>query len=344
MLRNISLGIYYPGNSLLHRLQARTKLLLLFWFIVIFLLADRHIWHFAPYIVLVLLTILGIAVAGVSFRLMFQRMWLLLLLAAIGAIPAVLIPLENSRPLRTFGPYLIFYSTLRTAIFVYFVLPGIYIILLLLPIPALRNFWQSRWLKRMKILLIFITICALGLLWLIRNISGANTFAVGPIILTYENIWVLMDFYTLFLVLYALSLLLTMTTTPIALIEGLTVLLSPLRRLRLPVDDFALMTLIALRFIPTLTEELEQLIKAQAARGSEISQGTLRQRLQSLGALFVPLMQGTLRRAADLATALEARGYEVEGRQTLLHEKPLGRIDYLVMGIVVFVTLGALAL
>ena len=133
-----------------------------------------------------------------------------------------------------------------------------------------------------------------------------------------------------------------MTTSPIALIEGLTALLMPLRWLRLPVDAFALMTLIALRFIPTLIEEVEQLVKAQASRGADYAHGTLRERTQSGTALFVPLLQGVLRRATDLATALEARGYD--GKQTRLHEKRLGMIDYAVLGLVVVITMGSLLL
>ncbi|MEO7911913.1 MAG: energy-coupling factor transporter transmembrane component T, partial [Roseiflexaceae bacterium] len=148
--------------------------------------------------------------------------------------------------------------------------------------------------------------------------------------------------YVVFLALYTLALLLTMTTTPVALIEGLTMLLAPLRRLQLPIDEFALMALLALRFIPTLTEEVELLIKAQTARGADFTHGILHERAQSLAALFVPLLQGALRRAADLATALEARGYTTDGRQTLLHEGQLAARDYVTFVAVVLVTIGAL--
>jgi energy-coupling factor transport system permease protein len=153
-----------------------------------------------------------------------------------------------------------------------------------------------------------------------------------------------MSFFVVFLLLYAFSLLLTMTTTPIALVEAMTILMTPLRWLKLPVDDFALMTLIALRFIPTLVDEISQLTKAQTARGSNLTHGTLRQRFQSLAALFVPFIQGTLRRASELATALEARGYQFDGQQTLLHEKSFGMVDYLAMGTIVIVTVAALLL
>jgi energy-coupling factor transport system permease protein len=121
-------------------------------------------------------------------------------------------------------------------------------------------------------------------------------------------------------------------------------LLTPLRWLRLPVDDFALMTLIALRFIPTLLEEIDLLVKAQLSRGADLAHGSLRARLQSLVALFIPFVQGTMRRAADLATALEARGYQVEGRQTLLHETSLRPADYIAIGAVLVSTVGILLL
>lgn len=108
-------------------------------------------------------------------------------------------------------------------------------------------------------------------------------------------------------------------------------LMAPLRWLRLPVDDFALMTLLALRFVPTLLEEVEQLAKAQAARGSSLSAGSLRERVQSVLALFVPFLRNTLRRASELATALDARGYQVDGHQTRLHEKSFTLADYLIL-------------
>jgi energy-coupling factor transport system permease protein len=161
-------------------------------------------------------------------------------------------------------------------------------------------------------------------------------------VITDLGVWLLASFSAVFLALFTFSLLLTMTTAPIALIEGMTLLLTPLRWLKLPVEEFALMTLIALRFIPTLIEEVEQLIKAQTSRGADYSQGTIRERVQSLIALFVPFMQGVLRRAADLSTALEARGYEVEGKRTLLYEKSLGGIDYMVLCVVGVITVGSL--
>lgn len=341
MFKNISLGIYYPGNSLLHRLQARTKLLLLACFTVFIVIANNFMWHIAPYIVLIAFIIMGIALSGVSFHHVWRRIRLLLLLMLLGAVPTLFATDGTVKPLYTFGPFPISFAVLRWSIVAYGILLTMYIVLFFLPIPALQNMHRL-WLKRIRVPLILVTLGVIVLLWFIRNVPPTTTFPVGPFVITDLGVWSLLSFYTVFIVLYIFSLLLTMTTTSIALIEGLTLLLTPLRWLRLPVDDFALMTLIALRFIPTLIEEIEQLLKAQTSRGADYAHGTLRERAQSLIALFVPLLEGVFRRASDLATALESRGYEVGSRQTRLHEKRLGTIDYGVLVLVIVLMAGSL--
>jgi energy-coupling factor transport system permease protein len=192
------------------------------------------------------------------------------------------------------------------------------------------------------VLSIVLAIGAALLWWITRNHTASSALPIGPIVLTYDGVWAEVTIFVVFLTLFAFSILLTMTTTPIALIEGLTRLLLPLRWLRLPVDDFALMLLIALRFIPTLIEEVELLIKAQTSRGADYTHGSVRERLQNLVALFVPFISSTLRRAADLATALDARGYEVQGRPTPLHDTALQAADYVVMSVVAVVTIAVL--
>jgi energy-coupling factor transport system permease protein len=260
----------------------------------------------------------------------------------LGAIPTLFFTTEDTvRPVYTLGPFPTSFAQLRWTIVIYGILLTIYIALLFLPMPALKNFSQHLWLNRIKVPLIVITLCIIVLLWFIRNIPPATTFLVGPFVITDLGVWSMLSLSTVFIVLYIFSLLLTMTTSPIALVEGLTILLTPLRWLKLPVDDFALMTLIALRFIPTLIEEVEQLLKAQTARGADYAHGTIRERSQSLLALFIPLLQGVLRRASDLATALESRGYEVGSQQTRLHEKRLGALDYSVIAAVTIITIGS---
>ncbi|HEU5230027.1 MAG TPA: energy-coupling factor transporter transmembrane component T [Ktedonobacteraceae bacterium] len=340
LFKNIPLGIYYPGNSLIHRLQARTKLLLLCWIVAYLVIANRRQWHFAPYIVIVTLTCVAVRLSGVSFREIWQRMWLLVVLVILGAIPTLFTTEDTNQPLSSLGPVVTSYGFARQMLLM---IGAVSLALFLASLlPGVRNLWHSRWARRIRILLATIVIAAVLTLWLISGPAASAPLPIGPFVITYLGVWLQVAFFVVLLVLFTLSLLLTMTTSPVALIEGLTMLLSPLRRIKLPVDDFALMVLLALRFIPTLVEEVEQLMKAQTSRGADLANGTIRERMQSLATMLVPLVQGALRRASDLSTALEARGYEVEGRQTYLHEQPFGRVDYAVLIVVGALTIGAL--
>jgi len=344
MLQNIPLGTYFPGNSLLHRLQARTKLLVLLWLTVFLAVANQFKWHFTPYVVVVVLTGVSVALSGISPHYLYQRMRLLVLLTILGAFPTLLFSQDrDQQPLYTLGPFLAPSTLVNWATLIYGVLLTVYLLFWLLPIPRLTDLRQRLWFRQIRIILLFTTAVVIALFCFIPKTLRANNWVFGPIAIAHNGVWLLVSGFTVFLVLYAFSLLLTTTTPPAALIEGLTLLLAPCRRLRLPVDDFALMMLLALRFFPTLIEEVEQLIKAQTARGADLANGTIRERLQSLVTLFIPLMQGALRRAADLATALEARGYQVEGRQTLLYEESLSTVDYMVLGVVALVTSGAIS-
>lgn len=105
------------------------------------------------------------------------------------------------------------------------------------------------------------------------------------------------------------SVLLTYTTTPLALTDGLERLLSPLAKIRLPVHEFSMMMTIALRFIPTLVEETEKIMNAQKARGADFSTGSLTRRAKALIPILIPLFISAFRRAEELATAMECRCY-----------------------------------
>ncbi|TLS35487.1 energy-coupling factor transporter transmembrane component T family protein [Pseudalkalibacillus caeni] len=120
------------------------------------------------------------------------------------------------------------------------------------------------------------------------------------------------------LFLIMITSLLTLTTTPIDITDGIESLLGPFKRFGLPVHEFALMMSIALRFIPTLLEETDKIMKAQSARGAEFSSGPIKERLKAIIPLLVPLFIGAFKRAEDLALAMEARGYRGgEGRTKL---------------------------
>ena len=128
------------------------------------------------------------------------------------------------------------------------------------------------------------------------------------------------------------TFLLTYTTSPIALTDGLESLLGPLKKLHLPVHELSMMMCIALRFIPTLIEETDKIMSAQKARGADFETGSLMQRVRALVPILVPLFIGAFRRADELATAMECRCYQGgEGRTKMktLHYK---RRDFVAFG------------
>jgi energy-coupling factor transporter transmembrane protein EcfT len=126
-----------------------------------------------------------------------------------------------------------------------------------------------------------------------------------------------------FLSLALSGIVLTMTTAPSELVGGLENLLSPLRRIGVPVQDIAVMVSLALRFVPTLLEEFSRIKTAQLARGAEWEKGRLDRRMKSMAVLLAPLLVSAFRRADDLAEAMETRGY-ARGPRTSLHQLRLG--------------------
>ncbi|KAB7666168.1 energy-coupling factor transporter transmembrane component T family protein [Bacillus sp. B1-b2] len=118
-----------------------------------------------------------------------------------------------------------------------------------------------------------------------------------------------------FLLLIIMTSLLTLTTTPIELTDAMETLFAPLKKWKLPVHELALMMSIALRFIPTLMDETEKIMKAQMARGVEFSSGPIKSRIKAIVPLLIPLFINSFKRAEELAIAMEARGYQGgEGR------------------------------
>lgn len=132
------------------------------------------------------------------------------------------------------------------------------------------------------------------------------------------------------------SSLLTYTTSPITLTDAVERLLSPLKKLKFPVHELAMMMSIALRFIPTLIEETDKIISAQKARGAEIDTGSLVNRARNLVSILIPLFISAFRRADELATAMECRCYNGgEGRTRLRQLKSSSR-DYIALAVTVF--------
>ncbi len=116
------------------------------------------------------------------------------------------------------------------------------------------------------------------------------------------------------------SLLVTLTTTPLSLTHGMGYFLKPLRYVGLPTEEVAMIMAVALRFIPTLMEESQRLMRAQLARGADFETGSIFRKAGNMVPLIVPLFVSAFRRADELAMAMEARGYRIGARRTRMHE------------------------
>ena len=140
-------------------------------------------------------------------------------------------------------------------------------------------------------------------------------FAVGPLVASREGLHLGLFVGLRLILLVAVTSLLTFTTSPVELTDGLEWMLRPLRRIGVPGHELAMMVTIALRFIPTLLEETERIVKAQMARGAEFDQGNVFRRARAFIPVLVPLIYGAFRRSEELALAMEARCYQGgEGR------------------------------
>lgn len=133
------------------------------------------------------------------------------------------------------------------------------------------------------------------------------------------------------LLLIMFTSLLTLTTSPLQLTDGIEYLLSPFKRLGVPAGELAMMMTIALRFIPTLLEEAEKIMKAQMARGADFTSGNIIKRARNLIPLLVPLFISAFRRADDLALAMESRCYHGGEGRTRLHQLKINSRDLLAL-------------
>ena len=261
-LREITLGQYFPGDSPIHRLDPRAKLIAMICYIVALFLGQ---W-FVTYAVLFLALAAAVKVSTVKPKALLR-----------GLKPVVFI--------------LVF-----TAVLNIFYTPG----------EALASFW-------------IFTITREGIVHAF--------FMVVRIIM-----------------LITCTFLLTYTTSPLALTDGLESLLGPLKKLRVPVHELAMMMSIALRFIPTLIEETDKIMSAQRARGADFDSGNLVQRAKALIPLLVPLFISAFRRADELATAMECRCYHGdEGRTRMkqLHYRP-GDIFFILGALALAVLIGVM--
>lgn len=255
MLTDITLGQYYPGDSFLHRLDPRTKILCTMIFICSIFLANNW-WSYG---LVTLFTGSCIFISRVPWRMIWK---------------------------------------------------------------SLRPLW---------LILVF------TLMIHVLTTPGTEIFSIGPIHVSEEGLrnGTLMTLRLVFLI--AFSSLLTYTTSPIVLTDGIEVLLMPFKRIGVPAHELAMMMTIALRFIPTLLEETDRIMKAQASRGADFTTGNLWQKAKGLIPLLVPLFISAFRRADDLATAMEARCYRGGEGRTKMHQLIYTKRDYAAFCAILFI-------
>ncbi len=171
--------------------------------------------------------------------------------------------------------------------------------------------------------------------------GGVVLLRIGPV--TVESLGVMEGLFVVarLIGLVLATMLVTLTTTPLSLAHGLEFFLKPFKLIRLPVAEIAMIMTIALRFIPTLMEESQRLMRAQMARGADFESGNLFRKARNLTPLIVPLFVSAFRRADELALAMEARGYRIGARRTRMYEDTVALRDWTSL-IFALVLLGAI--
>ena len=245
MLRDITLGQYYPGNSLIHRLDPRVKIIATFVFIIALFIAHDYIGF------LICAACLMVTVAASS------------------------VPLS-------------------------FILRGLKPIFIIILLTLVLN--------------LFLT-------------GGEPVFKLGFLAVTREGIDRAAFLVIRIMMIIIGSSVLTLTTKPISLTDGIEYLLKPLKVFKVPAHELAMMMGIALRFIPTLLEETDKIMKAQMARGADFESGNIIRRGKSLVPILVPLFIGAFRIAQDLAMAMESRCYRGGEHRTRLHAMKILKKD-----------------
>ena len=262
MLKDITLGQYFPGNTPAHRLDPRTKLLLVILYIVALFCAK------------------GIFSYGLTALVLFACVRV----SGVGWKPLV----------RGLKPVL--FIVIFTGLLNMFMTPGD---------PVVQ--------------LAFLQITRQGLINALRMVLRIMMLIMGTFLLTY-------------------------TTSPISLTDGLERLLDPLKKLRVPVHELAMVMSIALRFIPTLIEETDKIMSAQKARGADFESGNLVERARAMLPILVPLFVSAFRRADELAVAMECRCYHGGEGRTKLHVLQYRRADFAVLAAGVLLMAGIITL
>lgn len=222
-----------------------------------------------------------------------------------------------------------------------FLIDGIYsytaILLLTAFIITLSNIPLKFMLKGLKPILLLVVITALLNLFMT---PGEEMLRYGFLKITKEGIFMASKMATRIILLIIGSSVLTLTTTPTVMTGGLELLLSPLKKIEIPISVFVMMISIALRFIPTLIDETDKIIKAQTSRGADFENKNPFKRIKAMIPILIPLFVSAFRRADDLAVAMECRCYNADCRRTSYRRFKFGKYDlYALIGAIVFIIL-----
>ena len=209
-----------------------------------------------------------------------------------------------------------------------YVLAGVFLVLVI-ALSKVPPSFMVRGMKSIVFLLIMAVVCNLFLT------AGEPLVTIWKLTITKEGVIQAGKMAVRLVFLITGSSVMTLTTTPNQLTDGLEKLLKPLNVIRVPVHEIAMMMSIALRFIPILIEETDKIMKAQIARGADFESGNLIQKAKNMVPLLVPLFVSAFRRANDLATAMEARCYRGGENRTKMKPLIYHKRDYLAYGVVV---------
>ena len=192
--------------------------------------------------------------------------------------------------------------------------------------------------KGLKPMLIIITLTAF-----LNVFYTQGTPVVPGWIITWEGIDRAVKMVLRIVLLITGTFLLTYTTSPLALTDGLEMLMNPLKKLKVPVHEMTMMMSMALRFIPTLTEETDKIMSAQKARGADFETGGLIKRAKALIPILVPLFVSAFRRADELAVAMESRCYHGGEGRTRMKQLVMGREDHIALLVSLLFLAGVIA-
>ena len=211
------------------------------------------------------------------------------------------------------------------------------ILLLTALIIALSNIPLKFMLKGLKPILLLVVITALLNLFMT---PGEEMLRYGFLKITKEGIFMASKMAVRIILLIIGSSVLTLTTTPTVMTGGLELLLSPLKKIGIPISVFVMMISIALRFIPTLIDETDKIIKAQTSRGADFENKNPLKRIKAMIPILIPLFVSAFRRADDLAVAMECRCYNADSKRTSYRRFKFGKYDlYALIWAVVFTIL-----